>query len=75
MTYTATQTARIERLADLIDASPIAQAVVDYAGKRDADGLIRNGSPRQFGTRDLRHVELYGLTVVRLNPAAAAIAA
>lgn len=70
MPYTTAQTARIDQLAGLIASSPIPQAVVDYAGRVDGDGMIGENSSRRFGTRDLRHVEIYRLAVVRFNPAA-----
>jgi hypothetical protein len=63
---------RIETLAAMIAASPIPMAVVDYAGRCDGDGKIteRTDPRRRFGTRDLRHVSIYGLKAVRFNPAA-----
>lgn len=61
---------KIEALAAQIASSPIPLAVVDYAGRVDADGLITEDSPRRYGYRDLRHVAIYGLKVVRYNPAA-----
>jgi hypothetical protein len=70
MTYTTAQTDRIEFLASTIAASPIPMAVCDYAGRFDGDGKITADSPRRFGTRDLRHVAIYKLDVVRFNPAA-----
>lgn len=62
----------VETLAAQIAATPVAMAVVDYAGRRDADGLVTESSPdrRRYGTRDLRHVAIYGLKVIRTNPAA-----
>jgi hypothetical protein len=62
----------IETLAAMIAATPVAMAVVDYAGRVDADGPVTEASPdrRRYGTRDLRHVAIYGLKVVQLNPAA-----
>jgi len=47
-------------------------AVVDYLGRVDADGMVdeRAALNRRFGTRDMRHVKIYSLTVVSLNGAA-----
>lgn len=63
---------RIETLAAQISTSPIPMAVVDYAGRVDGDGLITEASPdrRRYGTRDLRHVAIYGLKALRFNQAA-----
>lgn len=66
--YSEEQLGRIEQLADGIEDSHIKMAVVDYLGKRDADGLVpEDDLDRRFGVRDLRHVEIYGLHVVLLN--------
>lgn len=65
-TWTAeTRAAAIAKQAAWIADSPVPMAVVDY-------GLSwrRHGSTARYGTRDLRHVALYGLDVVALNPAA-----
>ena len=45
-----------------------------YLGRRDADGLVTEAScmDRRFGSRDMRHVAIYDLRVVSLNPAAIA---
>lgn len=68
-TYTKHQQDHIDRLAQSIEANPVSMAVVDYLGRRDADGLVtdRTENSRRFGTRDLRHVAIYGLEVVSLN--------
>jgi hypothetical protein len=62
----------VENLAAQIASSPVAMAVVDYAGRRDGDGPVTEASPdrRRFGTRDLRHVSIYGLKPIRFNAAA-----
>lgn len=69
--YTPEQLKYIDRLAWLIEDQPVRQAVVDYLGTRDADGLVDADAPpeRRFGTRDKRHVEIYELRVVRKNAA------
>jgi hypothetical protein len=54
-------------------------AVVDYLGTQRQDLTssclkaitVTEDDPERFGTRDLRHVRIYGLTVVAFNPAAA----
>lgn len=61
---------KIDQLAQSIASSPIAMAVVDYAGRYDGDGLVTEDSPRRYGVRDLRHVAIYGLTALRFNAAA-----
>lgn len=73
-TYTPQQLDRIEHLAKLEEGVAIPMAVVDYLGRRDADGLVTEAScmDRRFGSRDMRHVAIYDLRVVRLNPAAVA---
>lgn len=62
-----TRAAEIARQLSLIEDAPVAQAVVDY-------GLNwrKTGVNARFGTRDLRHVAIYKLTVVALNTAAKA---
>lgn len=67
--YRGDQLARIDSLLEGIEFHPVKLAVVDYLGTRDADGLVteKTGLDRRFGTRDLRHVAIYDLTVVRLN--------
>lgn len=62
---------RIDYLADSIKDNPIPMAVVDYLGRVDADGLVDVKSDlfRRYGVRDLRHVFIYDLKVVQLNPA------
>lgn len=76
-TYTADQTARIERLSCMIEDSTCPMAVVDYLGRVDGDGRVtlKSDPRRRFGTRDMRHVAIYGLKVVALNPAAQKAAA
>lgn len=73
-TYTPQQLARIDHLAGLDAGKSIPLAIVDYLGRRDADGLVTEAScmDRRFGSRDMRHVAIYDLRVVRLNPAAVA---
>lgn len=68
-TYTPHQQARIDHLLGTIERHPVAMAVVDYLGRQDADGLVTETTSldRRFGTRDLRHVDIYGLEVVSLN--------
>ena len=70
--YRPDQIARIDHLLEGIEYHPVKMAVVDYLGTRDADGLVteRTELTRRFGTRDLRHVAIYDLTVVRMNRAA-----
>ncbi|UUV44848.1 hypothetical protein RCRUDOLPH_81 [Rhodobacter phage RcRudolph] len=67
--YRPDQLAHIASLLEGIEYHPVKLAVVDYLGMRDADGLVTatTGLDRRFGTRDLRHVSIYGLTVVCLN--------
>lgn len=69
MNYSGHEMARINRLLETIEHNPVSMAVVDYRGKRDADGPVtyQSSLDRRFGTRDLRHVDIYDLTVVRLN--------
>ena len=68
-TYTGHQRARIDHLLETIEHNPVSMAVVDYLWRRDADGVVTETTSldRRFGTRDLRHVAIYDLTVVRLN--------
>lgn len=72
--YTQAQLDRIERLAKLEEGVAVPMAIVDYLGRRDADGLVteRTCMDRRFGSRDMRHVAIYDLRAVRLNPAAIA---
>lgn len=67
--YRPDQQAHIASLLEGIEYHPVKLAVVDYLGTRDADGLVTTttGLERRFGTRDLRHVAIYDLTVVCLN--------
>lgn len=64
----------LARLAADIAGKACPMAVVDYLGRRDADGRIDEATPdnRRYGVRDMRHVEIYALKVVSLNPAAQA---
>lgn len=66
----ATQT--LADLAASIAGRSCPMAVVDYAGKRDGMGWIKESSPptRRYGVRDMNHVKSYDLTVVSLNQAA-----
>lgn len=70
--YYPDQIARIDHLLEEVEYLPIKMAVVDYLNTRDGDGLVTEQTDlsRRFGTRDLRHVAIYDLTVVRLNRAA-----
>ena len=47
-------------------------AVVDYLGRVDADGQVDEDTclRRRYGVRDMRHVAIYKLTVVKCNEAA-----
>lgn len=63
-------------IADLykgIECRDVPMAVVDYLGRRDADGWVKPSTclRRRYGTRDMGHVRLYDLKVVKLNPKAA----
>ena len=63
-------------VADLyktIECRETPMAVVDYLGRRDADGWVKPSTclRRRYGVRDMGHVRLYNLKVVKLNPAAA----
>lgn len=75
--YDANQTRRIEQVLLMIEGSTCPMAVVDYLGRADGDGKVTTKSDlrRRFGSRDMRHVEIYGLKVVALNPAAQKVAA
>lgn len=70
--YRPDQLAHIDSQLEEIEYLPIKMAVVDYLDRRDGDGLVTETSDlnRRFGTRDLRHVAIYDLVVVRLNRAA-----
>lgn len=71
-TYRPDQQAHIASLLEGVEYHPVKMAVVDYLGMRDADGQVTptTGLDRRFGTRDLRHVAIYGLAVVCLNRSA-----
>lgn len=64
-----TQAQYIADLAATIEGKACPMAVVDYVGRRDADGFVPEAAPfsRRYGVRDMRHVEIYGLAVVSLN--------
>lgn len=78
MSYTKEQEAKIELLLSTIINRHISMAVVDYLGRMHQifvqDGLkvaqVTEDDPERFGVRDMRHVEIYKLKVVRLNKAA-----
>lgn len=55
----------VARQLALIEGRDVPMAVVDYGL-----GWRRTGASSRFGVRDLRHVAMYGLTVVVLNAAA-----
>lgn len=62
-------------VADLfrtIECSSTPMAVVDYLGRRDADGWVKPSTPliRRYGVRAMGHVAIYKLKVVRVNAAA-----
>lgn len=67
--YRPDQQAHIASQLEMIEYLPVKMAVVDYLNTRDGDGLVTATSDlsRRFGTRDLRHVAIYDLTVVCLN--------
>lgn len=67
--YRPDQQAHIASQLEMIEYLPVKMAVVDYLGTRDGDGLVTTTTEltRRFGTRDLRHVAIYDLTVVCLN--------
>lgn len=85
MTYTPEQEAYIKVLKDTIEGFKIPMAVVDYKGKmiQTFDPTVKANSmgmvevtddnvipSERFGVRDLRHVNIYSLTVVSFNPVA-----
>ena len=55
----------IARQLELIEPMSIPMAVVDYGL-----GWRKTGASARYGTRDLRHVKIYRLTVVAHNQAA-----
>lgn len=78
--YTEEQQARISTLFDCIEHRTVPMAVVDYLGKqyqvlgsnelKFAYVTEETELSERFGVRDLRHVAIYGLTVVRKNRSA-----
>jgi len=75
--YTDPQQQCINRLFDIIEHDAVPMAVVDHLGKvyQRADGRVvpvteKTELSERFGVRDLRHVVIYGLTVVRKNRSA-----
>jgi hypothetical protein len=69
----AEKAAYVADLYKSIECSETPMAVVDYLGRRDADGWVKPTTclRRRYGVRDMRHVKLYNLEVVKLNPKAA----
>lgn len=68
----------IAALAKSIEHASVPSVVVSYVGRHDADGLVTDGNnekgeylSRMYGTRDLRHAQIYKLDVLAYNLAAA----
>lgn len=75
--HAAANASYIDALAKSIEGNHIPMAVVSYVGSYDADGIVTDGNNakgeelrRMYGTRDMRHVAIYKLPVLRLNAAA-----
>ena len=71
----AEKAAYVEDLFRTIETSSCPMAVVDYLGRRDADGWVKPDTclRRRYGVRDMRHVAIYKLAVVKRNHAAWAL--
>lgn len=67
--YPRQEQEHIDVLARSIEDRSVPLAVVDYLGRRDADGLVTKHTPdhRRFGVRDTRHVCIYDLKVISYN--------
>lgn len=70
--YSEIQRSYIEGLRRDIDGNGVPMAVCDYLGRHDGDGPVDKTSSlnRRFGTRDMRHVQIYKLDVIAINRAA-----